>query len=186
MHTYTNPRPGRYLMHAHIYITRAKAATDSCFVLIGLLQLAIHVVQNRRAGEQKSHWDKTNNANYHFKLCMAFLVFFQCDFCSPAWRFCTTWMASCKGPIGAYQCGKAGGLMNGETPCLYNLVLPKQSIKRQLHTTHVGAVGWEPHSSSTTTCAGKVDHELPASNLFFCLFSVFPLEPEKNTLNDEK
>ena len=36
----------------------------------------------------------------------------------------------------------------------------KQSIKRQLHTTHVGAVGWEPHSSSTTTCARKVDHEL--------------------------
>ena len=27
---------------------------------IGPLQLAIHVVQNRRAGEQKSHWDKTN------------------------------------------------------------------------------------------------------------------------------
>ncbi|CAH3170177.1 unnamed protein product, partial [Porites lobata] len=22
-------------------------------------------------------------------------------------------------------------------------------------------VGWEPYSSSTTTCAGKVDHELP-------------------------
>ena len=40
-------------------------------------------------------------------------------------------------------------------------VCAKQSIKRQLHTTHVGAVGWEPHSSSTTTCAGKVDHELP-------------------------
>ena len=40
-------------------------------------------------------------------------------------------------------------------------VCAKRSIKRQLHTTHVGAVGWEPHSSSTTTCAGKVDHELP-------------------------
>ena len=26
---------------------------------IGPLQLAIHVVQNRQAGEQKSHWDKT-------------------------------------------------------------------------------------------------------------------------------
>ena len=36
----------------------------------------------------------------------------------------------------------------------------KQSIKRQLCTTHVGAFGWEPHSSSTTTWAGKVDHEL--------------------------
>ena len=36
----------------------------------------------------------------------------------------------------------------------------KQSIKRQLYTTHVRAFGWEPHSSSTTTWAGKVDHEL--------------------------
>ena len=27
---------------------------------IGPLQLAIHMVQNHRAGEQKSHWDKTN------------------------------------------------------------------------------------------------------------------------------
>ena len=38
------------------------------------LQLAIHVVQNRRAGEKKSHWDKTNKENYHFKLCMSFIV----------------------------------------------------------------------------------------------------------------
>ena len=30
--------------------------------------------------------------------------------------------------------------------------------KCQFHTTHVGAVGWEPHCSSTTTCAGKADH----------------------------
>ena len=35
------------------------------------------------------------------------------------------------------------------------------STKSQLHTTYVGAVGWEPHSSSTATCAGKVAHELP-------------------------
>ena len=40
---------------------------------IGPLQLAIHVVQNRRAGEQKSHWDKTNKESYHFKLCMSFV-----------------------------------------------------------------------------------------------------------------
>ena len=35
---------------------------------IGPLQLAIHVVQNRRAGEQTSHWDKTNRENYHLQL----------------------------------------------------------------------------------------------------------------------
>ena len=40
---------------------------------IGPLQLAIHVVQNCRAAEQKSHWDKTNKENYHSKLCMSFV-----------------------------------------------------------------------------------------------------------------
>ena len=42
-------------------------------VRIGPLQLAIHVVQNRRAGEQKSHWDKKNKESYHLKLCMFFV-----------------------------------------------------------------------------------------------------------------
>ena len=40
----------------------------------------------------------------------------------------------------------------------------KQSIKRQLQATHVAAVGWERHSSSTTTCAGKVDHEITSKS----------------------
>ena len=37
---------------------------NRCYLLfeeyVGPLQLAIHMVQNHRAGEQKSHWDKTN------------------------------------------------------------------------------------------------------------------------------
>ena len=33
-----------------------------------------------------------------------------------------------------------------------------ESFKCQPHTTHVEAVGWEPHGSSPTTCAGKADH----------------------------
>ena len=41
---------------------------------IGPLQLAIHVTQHRRAGEQKSHWDKTNKENYNLKLCMSCLT----------------------------------------------------------------------------------------------------------------
>ena len=41
---------------------------------IGPLQLAIHVVQNRRAGEQKSHRDKTNKENYHFKIMYVFCL----------------------------------------------------------------------------------------------------------------
>ena len=39
---------------------------------IGPLQLVIHVVQNRRAEEQTSPWDKTEE-NYHLKLCLSFV-----------------------------------------------------------------------------------------------------------------
>ena len=35
---------------------------------LGPLQLAIHMVQSRHAGEQKKHWDKTNKENYYLKL----------------------------------------------------------------------------------------------------------------------
>ena len=41
--------------------------------------------------------------------------------------------------------------------CKKTLSCKGESFKCQFHTTHVGAVGWEPHSSSTTTCAGKAD-----------------------------
>ena len=40
---------------------------------IGPLQLAIHVAQNRQAGEQMSPWDKTNKENYHLKLSLSFV-----------------------------------------------------------------------------------------------------------------
>jgi len=33
-------------------------------------------------------------------------------------------------------------------------------FKRQLHTAHVRAVGWEPHSGSNATCAEKVDQAI--------------------------
>ena len=33
-HTYTNPRPGQYLMHAHSHIIRPVEAMDSCFALV--------------------------------------------------------------------------------------------------------------------------------------------------------
>lgn len=65
------------------------------------LQLAIHMVQNRLVGEQKLHSKKTIKGNYNVKLCIpiVLLVLSQCDFCCPALRFCTTRMASGKGPI---------------------------------------------------------------------------------------
>ena len=53
----------------------------------------------------------------------------------------------------------------------------KLSCKRQLHTTHVGAVGWKPHSSSPTTCVGKADH------VGVCVPLALSLSFENSTLN---
>ena len=36
----------------------------------------------------------------------------------------------------------------------------KHRFERQLHTTHMGSGGWEPHGSAPTACAGKVDQPL--------------------------
>ena len=58
--------------------------------IISPLRLAIHVVQNHHAGEQKSHWDKTNKGNHHLKLRMSLACLSQCDFCSQACRFDTS------------------------------------------------------------------------------------------------
>ena len=45
---------------------------------------------------------------------------------------------------------------SGECKAVYQVPAPHKS-------THVGPVGWEPQSSSTMTCAGKVDHKLPVN-----------------------
>ena len=37
------------------------------------MQLAIHVVQNRHAGDQKAHWDKQTKGIYTFKINGNFL-----------------------------------------------------------------------------------------------------------------
>ena len=66
---------------------------------IGPLQLVIHVVQNRHTGEQETHWEKTNKGNYRFKWYKLFVNLSCPNTCSPAWRFCTTWITSWKGPI---------------------------------------------------------------------------------------
>ena len=36
-----------------------------------------------------------NKGINNFKWWFPLFVFSQCDFCSPAWRFCNTWLASC-------------------------------------------------------------------------------------------
>ena len=47
--------------------------------LIGPLQVALHVVQNRRAREQTSHRYKTRD-KHNFKWYFSLLVWSQCDF----------------------------------------------------------------------------------------------------------
>ena len=41
--------------------------------VIGPLQVSTDVVQNLHIGTQTSHWDKTNNGNYHLELCVPFV-----------------------------------------------------------------------------------------------------------------
>ena len=50
--------------------------------VIGPWQVSIDVVQNRHIGTQTSHWDKTNNGNYHLELCVPFvgLTTFACQY----------------------------------------------------------------------------------------------------------
>ena len=47
--------------------------------------------------------------------------------------------------------------MKGKT-CVEKTLSCCESFKCQLHTTHVGATGCEPHGNSPTTCTGKADH----------------------------
>ena len=93
-HTYTDPRPSHYLMHAHSHIT---------------------VVGSHRQ------------------------------------RFCPYWDS-----IAWHGHWSVTGKTCVQRP--FTAEASPLQCKCQFHTTHVGAVGWEPHCSSTTTCAGKADH----------------------------
>ena len=56
-----HPRTNKIVNASEVYKTNKKTLGGRPELqIIGPLQLAIHVVQNRHAGEQKSHWDKTN------------------------------------------------------------------------------------------------------------------------------
>ena len=59
--------PNIVSLYLHKYLNHAQDPQHK----IGPLQLAIHKVQNRCAGEQKSHWDKTNKENNDVKLCIS-------------------------------------------------------------------------------------------------------------------
>ena len=57
---------------------------------LGLLQLTFHVVQNRHAGEQMSHWDTGTKEITIYNYVCPYLSCPTATFCSPALRFCTT------------------------------------------------------------------------------------------------
>ena len=61
----------------------------------------IRVVENRYSGEQETHWDKTNKRRTSLKIVIFFVCLLPVRFLltSITVFFCTTWMASCKGPI---------------------------------------------------------------------------------------
>ena len=75
---------GSYHAYICIFLTPVRAVGTFYTTInsIGPFQLAIHVVQNHRAGEEKSQWNKTTNkGKYHLKILYAILfVLSQCDF----------------------------------------------------------------------------------------------------------
>ena len=89
------------------------------------------------------------------------------------------------GLVRPHQHGIAVGQKYGLKPYIvYPFSAEEHPFKHQLHTRQVGAGGWEPHGSSPTACAGKVDQprearrekaELPQSFLSprFSLFFFF-------------
>lgn len=62
------------------------------------------MVQNCDAGQQDTHCDKENKELITI-LDSSLFVFFQFVPCFPAWRFCTTWRTSCRGPISLLKGG---------------------------------------------------------------------------------
>ena len=70
-------------------------------------------------------------------------------------------MESCFGLVSHHQHGIAVGQQIGpKALCTLPFAAKagaKHPFKRQHHTTHVGAGGWEPHGSSPTACTGKAD-----------------------------
>ena len=72
---------------------------ESKSVQIGLLQIAIHVVQNRHAGEYGVHWKKTNKVITILNDVWPLFLLSHCVSCSPVWRICSASKTSCNGPI---------------------------------------------------------------------------------------
>ena len=69
-------------------------------------------------------------------------------------------MDSCSGLVRSYQHGCLRvemGLTALSCLLITAKACPKHPFKRQLRTTHVEDVGWEPHGSSPTARAKRVD-----------------------------
>ena len=58
--------------------------------------------------------DKQMKLPFQNYVCLLFVLSQWGEFCFPAWRFCTTWMASCKGPIATL--GSVNSLCSGNEP----------------------------------------------------------------------
>ena len=67
--------------------------------LIGPLRLPFTWCKTAMLGRKIRTGARPTKGIHSFKWSFPLFVLSQCDFCVPAWRFCTTRMASCKGPI---------------------------------------------------------------------------------------
>ena len=79
-----------------------------------------------------THWDTLNKENSNL---VAFFNMSHCVICSPVWRFCTTWLLSCKRPIWLLlTCFMAVFLFHEKQETL-TLNIPRQASHSQpMHT----------------------------------------------------
>ena len=89
----------------------------------------VHVVRARHAGEQEKHWEQTNKGTDLFIVnhdVSSLFFLSRCVCCSPPWRFCTTWMTNCKGPISEERIAEVEGTIFNSTilsACMLALLL---------------------------------------------------------------
>ena len=101
-------------------------------------------------------------------------------------------MDNCFALIGAHYHAITVRSTNGKTRISRTLYCRGDSFKHQLHTTHVGAVAWESHVNSPTTCMGKVEYSmyrfifglfLKLKKDLWCANEAFKLFCFKDTIN---
>ena len=122
--------------HSHVSVSSSQIKTTGkqtfyLFFSVRLCRrLVIHVVENRYSGEQETLCEKRNKRLTSLKMVIFFVCLLPLRFLltSITFFFCTTWMASCKGPIKFMNAFKPHGWFSlaTESGAVVERLLPSQ------------------------------------------------------------